>query len=87
MVTRTPFGDWDWMTTTFIIPAEHLRYRTLYHDPSVDVNPDRQKLFDDGYLRFESDGLINLKYRPNDLQLKPLYTHSVVELTEDIIWT
>jgi hypothetical protein len=69
------------------IPAEHLRYRTLYHDPSVDVNPDRQKLFDDGYLRFESDGLINLKYRPNDLQLKPLYTHSVVELTEDIIWT
>lgn len=65
------------------IPAEHLRYRTLYHDPSVDVNPNRQKLFDDGYLRFESDGLINLKYRPNDLQLKPLYTHVVVDLTED----
>lgn len=43
------------------IPAEHLRYRTLYHDPSVEVIPNRQKLFDDGYLRFESDGLINLK--------------------------
>ncbi|XP_046450224.1 beta-1,4-N-acetylgalactosaminyltransferase bre-4-like [Daphnia pulex] len=65
------------------IPAEHLRYRTLYHDPSVDVNSNRPKLFDDGYRRFESDGLINLKYRPSDAQLKPLYTHVVVELTED----
>lgn len=62
------------------IPVNHLRYRTLYHDPSVDVDPNRQKLFDDGHLRFETDGLVNLKYRLNHLQLKPFYTHVLVEL-------
>jgi hypothetical protein len=62
------------------IPAEHLRYRTLYHDPSVEINPNGQKLFDDGYLRFETDGLVNLKYRLNDLQFKALYTHVFAEL-------
>ena len=65
------------------IPVEYLRYRTLYHDPSsVDVNQSkRQQVFDDGYLRFESDGLVNLKYRlSSDLQLKSLYTHVLVKL-------
>ncbi len=65
------------------IPVEYLRYRTLYHDPSsVDVNQSkRQQVFDNGYLRFESDGLVNLKYRlSSDLQLKSLYTHVLVKL-------
>ncbi|KAI9562653.1 hypothetical protein GHT06_010107 [Daphnia sinensis] len=57
---------------------DHLRYRTLYHDP-VEVDPQRQKLFDEGYLRFESDGLANLRYRLVDLQMKPLYTHIVAD--------
>ncbi|XP_057367838.1 beta-1,4-N-acetylgalactosaminyltransferase bre-4-like [Daphnia carinata] len=59
-------------------PVDHLRYRTLYHDP-VDVDPQRQRLFDEGHLRYESDGLANLRYRLIDLQMKPLYTHIVVD--------
>uniref|UniRef100_A0A0N8E0D9 Beta-1,4-N-acetylgalactosaminyltransferase n=1 Tax=Daphnia magna TaxID=35525 RepID=A0A0N8E0D9_9CRUS len=62
-------------------PVDHLRYRTLYHDADADVDPQRQTLFDEGYLRFESDGLANLRYRLVDLQMKRLYTHIVIDPT------
>lgn len=60
------------------LPVDYLRYRTLYHDP-VDVNPQRQRLFDEGYVRFESDGLVNLRYQLVELQMKPFYTHIIID--------
>lgn len=56
-----------------------VHYRTLPH-PKDKPNPARKQFLKDGFRRFKSDGLVDLQYRRLNMQLKPLYTHILVDI-------
>ena len=66
-------------TVTYHEPESEARYTMLYHGP-VEPNPMGSKFLDGASHRFNTDGLVNLQYRRLDLQLKPLYTHIIVDI-------
>jgi hypothetical protein len=57
------------------------RYKMLDHD-WVNPNPDRDRLFKEGYKRIQSDGLVDLRYSSPTKQLKRLYTHILVNIKQ-----
>ena len=65
------------------LPVEYLKYKTVYQDP-IEPNPDRQNVFDSGYMRFETDGQVNLKFNLTDFKLQPQYTHLIVHLWNNV---
>ena len=56
-----------------------LHYKTLVH-VKAKPNPNRMKVMEQVSKKFKTDGLIDLKYKRLDLQLKPLYTHIIVDI-------
>ena len=56
-----------------------VHYRMLSHQRAT-PNPERKQVLKDGWNRFKTDGLNNLKYKRIELKLKPLYTHVVVDI-------
>ena len=60
---------------------EVARYTMLSHQ-QASANPERLDLIKNGSERYSTDGLNSLKYKRLDIQLKPLYTHITVELTD-----
>ena len=56
-----------------------LHYKTLVHEKAK-PNPNRMKVMEQVSKKFKTDGLIDLKYKRLDLQLKPLYTHIIVDI-------
>ncbi|KAK4010376.1 hypothetical protein OUZ56_019522 [Daphnia magna] len=55
------------------------RYKTLSH-VKAKPNPSRKEILKEGPIRYKTDGLINLRYHRVDLQLRPLFTHIVVDI-------
>ncbi len=58
-------------------PIAH--YKTLSHKKAT-PNPDRMKVIEKGLARFKMDGLSDLQYERISLELKPLYTHILVDI-------
>lgn len=59
---------------------EVARYTMLSHK-KASANPERFNLLKNGSERYSTDGLNSLNYKLLDIQLKLLYTHITVELT------
>ena len=59
--------------------AHQMHYRSLYH-PQEEQNPKRGQLYEEWALRIHFDGLVDLSYRKLKMNLKPLYTHIIVDI-------
>jgi len=60
-------------------PPSIARYTMLSHKKAR-PNPNRYRVLRNGDKRSKTDGLSNLKYKRLDLQLRPLYTHILVDI-------
>ena len=60
-------------------PPSVARYTMLTHKKAK-ANPNRYKVLRNGNKRSKTDGLSNLKYKRLNLQLRPLYTHILVDI-------
>jgi len=60
-------------------PPSIARYTMLTHKKAR-PNPNRFRVLRNGDKRSKKDGLSNLKYKRLDLQLRPLYTHILVDI-------
>ena len=67
------------MTVAYHEPESEARYTMLFHKKEI-PNPKRHKILEGAVNRINYDGLSNLKYHLLELQLKPLYTHIVVDI-------
>ncbi|KAI9559313.1 hypothetical protein GHT06_016102 [Daphnia sinensis] len=56
-----------------------VRYKTLSHKKAK-PNPGRKLVLKEGSVRFQSDGLKDLRYKRLSFERKPLYTHIVVDI-------
>ena len=59
--------------------SNFVRYRMIDHRKATS-NPDRDFLYNEGINRLHVDGLINLRYQIINFQLKPLYSHILVDI-------
>jgi hypothetical protein len=55
------------------------RYKTQSHQ-KAQPNPHRKQVLAVGNVRFKTDGLFDLKYQRLNFQLKPLYSHTLVDI-------
>ena len=67
------------MTVAYHEPESEARYTMLFHEKAVE-NPKRYEILDGAVNRTARDGLLDLQYHLLDLQLKPLYTHILVDI-------
>lgn len=56
-----------------------VRYKTLSHKKAV-PNPERKLVLKEGSARYKIDGLNDLRYKRIYFELKPLYTHIIVDI-------
>ncbi|XP_032790423.2 beta-1,4-N-acetylgalactosaminyltransferase bre-4 [Daphnia magna] len=56
-----------------------VRYKTLSHK-KAEPNPERKLVLKEGSVRFQTDGLNDLRYNRLSFELKPLYTHIIVDI-------
>ena len=68
------------LTVTHPIPEHWARYTSLNHRKDK-ANPERFLALERSAERRRVDGLVDLNYRTIRVQLKPLYTHILVDLT------
>ncbi len=63
-------------------PSRVLHYRTLSHPKvhKIKADPDPLEFIKERRARFKTDGLADIRYKKLDMQLKPLYTHIIVEI-------
>ena len=64
---------------SFII--SQARYSMLDHNEAK-PNPERMELISQGKQRLQFDGLNNVRYKVLNLEMKPLYTHFLVDIQQ-----
>ena len=72
------------MSVVFHEPIAEAHYKSLSHRQAK-PNPNRDRVFRDAINRYETDGLVDLKYRRLKFQLKPTYTHILIDISNNVV--
>ncbi|KAI9562683.1 hypothetical protein GHT06_010137 [Daphnia sinensis] len=59
--------------------SQVVHYKTMSH-PRATPNPDRMSVINEGWKKFQTDGLVDLRYTRLSLKLEPLCTRIVVDI-------